>query len=54
MVFENVLLIKKFSLFLLLQTGIVSNATKSVRAPIRNISDANPHVNVPQLLSALG
>jgi lipoyltransferase 1 len=33
---------------------IVSKATKSIRSPIINLCDVNRHVNVPQLLSAVG
>lgn len=36
------------------QAEIVSNATKSVRSPIKNLTDVNKTVNVPQMLSAIG
>jgi lipoyltransferase 1 len=36
------------------EAEIVSNATKSVRSPIKNLTDVNRNVNIPQLLSAIG
>ncbi|GAB0087725.1 lipoyltransferase 1, mitochondrial [Sergentomyia squamirostris] len=36
------------------QCDIQSRATKSVPAPVKNLTDANKQVNVPQLLSAIG
>ncbi len=36
------------------QAEIVSNATKSVRSPIKNLTDVNRNVNIPQLISAIG
>lgn len=36
------------------ETFIKSNATKSVPSPIKNICEANRHVNISQLLSAIG
>lgn len=33
---------------------IISRATKSVPSPIKNLSDVNKHVNMNQLVSALG
>lgn len=36
------------------EAEIISKATASVRSPIKNLSDVNRHVNIPQLLSAIG
>ncbi|XP_037024784.1 lipoyltransferase 1, mitochondrial [Bradysia coprophila] len=36
------------------EAEIVSNATKSVRSPIKNLTDVNRNVNIPQLISAIG
>lgn len=33
---------------------IESRATKSVRSPVKNLIDANRHVNIPQLQTAIG
>lgn len=38
----------------ILQTEIKSRATKSVPSPIKNLVDVNNHVNISQLLSAIG
>jgi len=36
------------------EAEIISNATKSVRSPIKNLTDVNRNVNIPQLISAIG
>lgn len=36
------------------EAEIVSNATTSVRSPIKNLVDVNRNVNIPQLISAIG
>lgn len=37
-----------------IQAEIISKATSSVRSPIKNLTDVNRHVNMTQLLSAIG
>lgn len=41
-------------IFLQNDTEIISRATKSVPSPIKNLVDVNKHVNISQLLSAIG
>lgn len=36
------------------EAEIISNATKSVRSHIKNLTDVNRNVNIPQLISAIG
>lgn len=48
------MIIMMFELLLISQTEIKSRATKSVPSPIKNLVDVNKHVNISQLLSAIG
>lgn len=34
--------------------GIISNATESIRSPVRNLIDVHPHIRSDILLSAIG
>lgn len=36
------------------ETRIITNATESIRSPIKNLKEVNSHVKVDQLLSAIG
>lgn len=36
------------------ETGITTNATQSIRSPVKNLTEINPHVRIDKLMNAIG